>query len=285
MAQDTLLEVDGLTVRFPSVHGPIEAVRDISFAMGREKIAIVGESGSGKSMTARAILDLIRPPGERIARSIRLDGTDLTRLSPRQMRQVRGGRITMVMQDPKYSLNPTMSVGAQLYENWLIHVGKPKRLSRAAGQKAVLEMLEAVQINDPPRVARSFPHELSGGMGQRVMIAMMLIPQPELMIADEPTSALDVTVQMEVLKLMDGLVARNGMGLLFISHDLPLVSRFCDRVLIMYRGRIVEECRADRLHEAQHPYTQGLLSCLPSYAQRGHPLATLSRDAGWEVAP
>ncbi|TDX29313.1 ABC transporter ATP-binding protein [Rhodovulum visakhapatnamense] len=276
-----LLEVEDLWVRFPTRTGLFDAVRGVSFKLGRERLGIVGESGSGKSMTGRSILRLIRPPGQVTAAHIRLDGEDLMQHSEAQMRKVRGQRISMVMQDPKFSLNPVMSVGEQLIEAWRVH----KKGSRAEARRRALDMLEAVSIRDPERVMRAHPHELSGGMGQRIMIAMMLIPDPELLIADEPTSALDVSVQAQVLQIMDRLVQDRGMGLIFISHDLNLVADFCDRVLIMYAGRVVETCAADKLHEAKHPYTRGLLNSLPRLDAPQKRLEVLRRDPAWAQAP
>ncbi len=272
-----ILEVEELEVRFHTRQGMVEAVRGVSFALGREKLGIVGESGSGKSMTGRAILRLIPPPGETRARWIRFEGTDLLGLTERQMRHIRGKHISMVLQDPKFSLNPVMTVGAQIVEAYRIHTGE----SMAAARQRALEMLEAVRIRDPERVYGAYPHELSGGMGQRAMIAMMLAPDPDLLIADEPTSALDVTVQMQVLAIIDDLVTSRGMGLIFISHDLNLVASFCDRVLIMYRGRFVETCRAAELHQARHPYTRGLLASLPRIDRPASDLPVLERDPAW----
>ncbi|MBK5923311.1 peptide ABC transporter ATP-binding protein [Rhodovulum sulfidophilum] len=276
-----LLDVEDLRVRFPTRTGMFEAVRGVSFKLGRERLGIVGESGSGKSMTGRSILRLIRPPGQVTAGHIKLDGEDLMQKSEARMRKVRGERISMVMQDPKFSLNPVMSVGEQLIEAWRVH----KKGSRAEARRRALDMLEAVSIRDPERVMRAHPHELSGGMGQRIMIAMMLIPDPELLIADEPTSALDVSVQAQVLQIMDKLVQERGMGLIFISHDLNLVADFCDRVLIMYAGRVVETCDADKLHEARHPYTRGLLNSLPRLDAPQKRLEVLRRDPAWAEAP
>ncbi|MEL6216916.1 MAG: ABC transporter ATP-binding protein [Pseudomonadota bacterium] len=279
---EALLRVEDLWVRFAKpTGGVVEAVRGISFEVGRERIGIVGESGSGKSMTGRSILRLVRPPGQVTAKQMAFLGTDLMAASERRMRQIRGNRISMVMQDPKFSLNPVMTVGRQIAEAYRLHTGAP---SGEAARKT-LEMLEAVQIRDPERVAKLYPHEVSGGMGQRIMIAMMLAPDPELLIADEPTSALDVTVQLSVLRIMDRLVRDRGMGLIFISHDLNLVATFCDRILIMYAGRIVETCRADALMEAQHPYTRGLLSALPRLEDGQRRLSALQRDPAWREAP
>ncbi|RAH99715.1 peptide ABC transporter ATP-binding protein [Acuticoccus sediminis] len=277
----TLLDVENLTVTFPTRTGTFEAVRGTTFSLGKERLGIVGESGSGKSMTGRAILRLIRPPGVVTASHIRLGDEDLLGKSERQMRRIRGERISMVMQDPKFSLNPVMTVGDQIMEAYRLHEKGGRRTARLRA----LEMLEAVQIRDPERVFRAYPHEVSGGMGQRIMIAMMLIPNPEILIADEPTSALDVSVQQEVLAIMDRLVRDRGMGLIFISHDLNLVASFCDRVLIMYAGRIVETLRADRLHEAEHPYTRGLLGSLPRLDAPTDHLTVLKRDPAWRDAP
>jgi peptide/nickel transport system ATP-binding protein len=273
----SLLEVEDLHVSFRTEAGTVEAVRGVSFSLDRQRLGIVGESGSGKTMTGRAVLRLIRPPGRFTAKRLSFGGTDILAASEREMRNVRGRRIAMVMQDPKFSLNPVMKVGAQLTEGLRL---RDRMGARAAKAKA-LAMLEAVQIRDPERVMEAHPHELSGGMGQRVMIAMMLIPDPDLLIADEPTSALDVTVQAEVLRILDALVRERGMGLIFISHDLRLVSRFCDRVLVMYRGRVVEEVAAGALAHARHPYTQGLLNCLPRIGGPRGALPSLDRDATW----
>ncbi len=276
----TLLSVKDLRVTFDTEAGVVEAVRGVSFSLGRERLGIVGESGSGKTMTGRSVLRLIRPPGRISATEMMFDGQDLMRASEREMRALRGKRIAMVMQDPKYSLNPVMQVGAQLMEG----LRQRDRVGRAAAHKAAVAALEAVQIRDPERVMAAYPHELSGGMGQRVMIAMMLIPNPDLLIADEPTSALDVTVQAEVLSILDNLVRDRGMGLIFISHDLRLVARFCDRVLVMYKGRIVEELAARDLLAAKHPYTRGLLNCLPRIGGDRGPLPGLDRNADWARA-
>jgi peptide/nickel transport system ATP-binding protein len=181
----------------------------------------------------------------------------------------------MVMQDPKFSLNPVMTMGEQIGETLAVHGRLPRRQVR----RRVLDMLEAVQIREPERVYGLYPHEVSGGMGQRVMIAMMLIPEPAILIADEPTSALDVSVQGEVLRLINDLITRNGMGLIFISHDLNLVSQFCDRILVMYRGEIVEECAAGALEKARHPYTRGLLASVPRIDETRAELPVLDRGA------
>jgi peptide/nickel transport system ATP-binding protein len=273
-----LLTVDNLWVRFP---GPGAVVRGIGFEVGREKLGIVGESGSGKTVTGRAILRLVPRPGQVTARRLEFDGIDLLGIDERAIRQIRGRRISMVMQDPKFSLNPVMPVGKQIAEAYRAHFPAGAREAR----ERVLDMLAAVRIRDPRRVYDLYPHEVSGGMGQRVMIAMMLIPEPDLLIADEPTSALDVTVQLKVLAILDDLVTQRGMGLILISHDLPLVASFCDRLLIMYGGRILETCRAGELQAARHPYTRGLLESLPRIDRPVRELATLERDPAWRDAP
>jgi peptide/nickel transport system ATP-binding protein len=272
-----LLTVEDLRVAFPSRQGPVEVVRGVSFDLGRERLGIVGESGSGKSQTGRAILGLTPPPGRATAKRLEFDGIDLRKADRATWRALRGARISMVMQDPKFSLNPVMTIGRQMVESWRAHGGG----SRAEARERGLQMLNDVQIRDPERVFDAYPHELSGGMGQRAMIAMMLITEPDLLIADEPTSALDVTVQIEVLRILDRLVTDRGMGLILISHDLRLVSSFCDRVLVMYAGKMVEEIKATDLSHAKHPYTKGLYNCLPKIEGGARPLPTLTRNAEW----
>lgn len=273
----SLLTVDNLSVSFPTPKGRVNVVDGVSFELSQERLGIVGESGSGKSMTGRAILRLIRPPG-RVEGRMSFEGQDLDALSERQMRQMRGAKISMIMQDPRYSLNPVMSVGAQIAEALRTHESLPRRDIKTR----VRQMLEAVSINDPDRVARMYAHELSGGMGQRVMIAMMVIPRPRLLIADEPTSALDVSVQGDVLALINDLVRGDainsgGMGLILISHDLPLVARYCDRILVMNAGRVVETCAAKDLHKATHPYTRGLLAAVPKMHETRDVLPVMER--------
>ena len=273
----TLLTVENLKVRYPTRTGVIEAVRGVSFTLGRERLGIVGESGSGKSQTGRAIMGLTPSHGVVTADRLDFSGIDLLSASARERRSLRGKRIAMVLQDPKYSLDPVMTIGKQITETLRTH----EKVSKAEARDRALAMLESVQIRDPGRVYDLHPHEVSGGMGQRVMIAMMLIAGPELLIADEPTSALDVTVQLDVLKIMDKLVSERGMGLIFVSHDLRLVSSFCDRVLVMYAGKVVEELKASELNNAQHPYTRGLLNCMPQIGESRHPLPVLDRKPEW----
>jgi peptide/nickel transport system ATP-binding protein len=274
-----LLHVDDLRVSFPTRTGFIEAVRGVTFELGRERLGIVGESGSGKSQTGRAIMGLTPLHAEVTAKRLEFDGIDLLNAAPRMRRGLRGKRVAMILQDPKYSLDPVMTIGRQIVETLRTHepVGKKEARERA------LDMLSAVQIRDAKRVFDLYPHEVSGGMGQRAMIAMMLIAGPELLIADEPTSALDVTVQLDVLGILDRLVRDRGMGLIFISHDLRLVASFCDRVIVMYAGRVIEQLRADELTRAQHPYTQGLLNCMPKIGADRHPLPVLERKPEWAL--
>jgi peptide/nickel transport system ATP-binding protein len=271
------IQIDNLRVKFASPAGEVEAVKGVSLRLGREKLGIVGESGSGKSLTARSILKLLPSQARMSADRLTFDGIDIQQADEARMRQIRGKRAGLIMQDPKYSLNPVMSVGAQIAETWRAHRGGGRKES----MEAVLDLLDQVKIRDTRRVAAAYPMELSGGMGQRVMIAMMLAPNPEMLIADEPTSALDVSVQADILRLLEGLVVERGMTLLLISHDLPLVSRFCDRVLVMYAGRIVEELTASELTRARHPYTRGLLECMPSLARPQARLKMLERSPAW----
>ena len=277
-----LVEIENLHIAFRQDDGSYnEAVRGVSWTLGREKLGIVGESGSGKSLSGRALLGVLPPYARVSVDKLSFDGIDLKSASPKLRRSLRGGRMGMILQDPKFSLNPVMTVGQQIVE--AIRIGDRKAGSGEAKKRA-LAALEQVHIREPERVFGLYPHELSGGMGQRVMIAMMVVREPDLLVADEPTSALDVTVRMQVLSIMDELVTRRGMGLILISHDLNLVARFCDRVLVMYAGRVVESLDAKNLHQATHPYTRGLLSCLPTIDGPLTPLPTLNRDASWAGA-
>ena len=277
-----LLEVQDLRVAFPTRDGGVsEAVRGVSFTLGRERLGIVGESGSGKSQTGRAILGLSAPEARISAQRLAYRGQDVLAASPAQRRALRGRHLAMVLQDPRHSLNPVMRIGEQIAETLRTH---ECGIGAAEARRRTLQALAEVAIADPERVYRLYPHEISGGMGQRAMIAMMLIASPELLVADEPTSALDVTVQLQVLGVLDRLVQARGMGLVFISHDLRLVASFCDRVLVMYAGRVVEELKASELQQAKHPYTRGLLDCLPRLgAGDRHPLPTLDRQEAWKL--
>ncbi|PPR67130.1 MAG: Oligopeptide transport ATP-binding protein OppD [Alphaproteobacteria bacterium MarineAlpha1_Bin1] len=271
-----LLSVENLSVTFNTPKGVVEAVRGVSFDVGQERLGIVGESGSGKSQTGRAILGLT--PGKVSADRIEFDGIDLHDAPARIMRDIRGQRISMIMQDPRYSLNPVMTVGWQIAEAYRVHTNASKKEAK----DRALDMLKTVRIREPQKVYGLYPHQVSGGMGQRIMIAMMLIPSPDLIIADEPTSALDVTVQLQVLAILDDMVRDRGMGLIFISHDLQLVSSFCDRILVMYGGQIMEVLDAGTMNQAKHPYTRGLLNCLPDIDRQQEILPVLQRDEAWQ---
>ena len=271
-----LLSVENLSVTFNTPKGVVEAVRGVSFHVGQERLGIVGESGSGKSQTGRAILGLT--PGKVSADRIEFDGIDLHDAPARIMRDIRGQRISMIMQDPRYSLNPIMTVGWQIAEAYRVHTNASKKEAK----DRAIDMLKTVRIREPQKVYGLYPHQVSGGMGQRIMIAMMLIPSPDLIIADEPTSALDVTVQLQVLAILDDMVRDHGMGLIFISHDLQLVSSFCDRILVMYGGQIMEVLDAGTMNQAKHPYTRGLLNCLPDIDRQQEILPVLQRDEAWQ---
>ncbi|WP_409158772.1 ABC transporter ATP-binding protein [Pectobacterium sp. B2J-2] len=272
-----LMEVENLRVSFVNRGAVTDAVRGVSFTLGCEKLAIVGESGSGKSTVGRALLQL-HPHSARItADKLRFGDTDLLKADEARMRQIRGKRISMIMQDPKYSLNPVVCVGDQIAEAYLAH----HKMSHREAKEKVMTMLDVVRIRQPERVYHLYPHEISGGQGQRIMIAMMLITEPEIVIADEPTSALDVSVRLQVLAMLDDLVSERGLGLIFISHDINLVRSFCDRVLVMYAGRVVESIAAADLDNAQHPYTRGLLNSLPDIDHRRPRLPVMNRDPAW----
>ncbi|KIG10443.1 ABC transporter ATP-binding protein [Caballeronia concitans] len=275
-----LAEIDGLQVAFSGHDGALTpAVRGVSLTLRRgERLGIVGESGSGKSLTGRALLGLLPPEAKWSANALRFDGHDLLAMKLNERRRLCGTQMSMILQDPKYSLNPVMTVAQQMRET-IARQGE--RLGRRAMRARIVDLLAAVHIRDPERVADAYPHELSGGMGQRVMIAMMVSSGPRLLIADEPTSALDVLVSMQVLTVLDEMIERHHTGLIFISHDLPLVMSFCDRVAVMYGGRVVETCAARDLGEARHPYTRGLLAANPPLANPPAELPTLRRDPSW----
>jgi peptide/nickel transport system ATP-binding protein len=256
-----LLEVENLQTHFRTSDGIIRAVDGVSFAVGHgETVAIVGESGSGKSVTANSILRLIPEPPGRIAGRIRFEGEDLLALSERAMRAIRGNRISMVFQEPMTSLNPVLTVGGQIAEPLRLH----QRLGRKEIAERAVEMLSLVGIAEPHRRAAEYPHQLSGGMRQRVMIAIALACNPQLLIADEPTTALDVTIQAQILDLMSGLKRRVGAAIVIITPDLGVVAEIAERVIVMYAGRKVEEAKvADLFRTPRHPYTQGLLAAVP----------------------
>jgi peptide/nickel transport system ATP-binding protein len=269
-----LLAVEDLRVGFPRDGAWIHPVDGVSFVLDRgETLAVVGESGAGKSLTSLALLRLIPPPG-RIDRNttIRLGETDLLALKGDALRQVRGRRIAMVFQDPMTSLNPVLRIGDQISETMLVHLP----LTRQEAQARARKLLAEVGLGDGPDQYRQYPHQLSGGMRQRVMLAIALAGEPELLIADEPTSALDVTVQAQILDLLDRLQASHGMAVLLITHDLGIVAGRADRVAVMYAGHVVEEAPVARLFaQPAHPYTQGLLASLPRLDGPRRPLAAI----------
>jgi oligopeptide/dipeptide ABC transporter ATP-binding protein len=264
---ENILEVKNLSTHFFTRAGAVKAVDDVSFAIPRgSTLALVGESGSGKSVTSLSILRLVLPPGKIIAGEIIFDGRDLMKLDGEQMRRLRGREIAMIFQDPMTSLNPVYTVGDQIAEAVELHYQLPRKQAWA---KAV-EMMERVKIPDAGRRARDYPYQLSGGMRQRVMIAMALSCNPKLLIADEPTTALDVTIQAEILDLMRSLKDDFDLSMLLITHDLGVVAETADRVAVMYAGRIVEQSPARSIfNDPRHPYTEGLLRSVPRLTEEG----------------
>jgi oligopeptide transport system ATP-binding protein len=270
----SLLTVTDLRTYFHTRNGVYRAVDGVSFAVERgETLGIVGESGSGKSVTCYSIMGLIpQPPGRIESGTAMFDGVDLLHCTPAQSRALRGKRIAMIFQDPMTSLNPYLRISDQLIEPLLIH----ERISKKDALRRGLEALEAVGINDAARRINLYPHEFSGGMRQRVMIAMALITKPELLIADEPTTALDVTVQAQILELIKKMQRELGMTVIFITHDLGVVSGLCDRVQVMYAGRIVETTDTRTLfYSPRHPYTRALQKSIPALQQKGVELYTI----------
>ncbi len=270
----SLLSVNNLRTHFHTRDGVVRAVDGVSFSIAPgETLGIVGESGSGKSVTAYSLLGLVpQPPGRIESGTAVFDGNDLLGLSGAALRAVRGKRVSMIFQDPMTALNPYMTIGKQVMEPLRIH----ERSSRAEARQRAIAMLAAVGILEPEQRMNMYPHEFSGGMRQRVMIAMALITKPDLLIADEPTTALDVTVQAQILDLIRALQQEMGMAVLLITHDLGVVARVCDRVLVMYAGRIVESAPArDLFRDPKHPYTRALLDSLPATHQKGGELYTI----------
>ncbi len=262
MTSPPLLSVQGLSITFPTRRGPVAVVDDIDFELGSgEVLGIVGESGSGKSLTALSILRLVAHPGIVTAKSIRFDGEELTAKSESEMHKLRGARISMIFQEPMSSLNPVFSVGDQIMEPLRQHRGLDKRAAR----KAAIDLLKLVEIPHAERRVDDYPHQMSGGMRQRAMIAIALACRPKLLIADEPTTALDVTIQAQILDLLRGLQSELGMAVILITHDLGVVAEFARRALVMYAGRIVESAAVrDLFREPKHPYAQGLLASMPA---------------------
>jgi oligopeptide transport system ATP-binding protein len=270
-----LLEVTDLRTRFHTRSGVYRAVDGVSFSIERgETLGIVGESGSGKSVTCYSLMGLVPQPPGKIESGVALfDGVDLLHSSRKEARAIRGRRVAMIFQDPMTSLNPYLRISEQLIEPLLIH----EKISRAAALPRALHMLEQVGINDASRRIHQYPHEFSGGMRQRVMIAMALITQPELLIADEPTTALDVTVQAQILELIRSRQRELGMAVIFVTHDLGVVSGFCDRVHVMYAGRIVESANTEDLFRSpRHPYTRALQRSIPALQPKGAELYTIA---------
>ncbi len=266
-----LLEVENLQTHFPTRAGLVRAVNDVSFQIGEgELLALVGESGCGKSITALSIMRLIYPPGKIAGGSIKFKGEELTMATEDRLRQIRGNDIAMIFQDPMTSLNPVYKVGEQIAEALRLH----RKLDKKAAHAAAIEAMSEVAIPSPERRVDDYPHQLSGGMRQRVMIAMALACDPELLIADEPTTALDVTIQAQILELLDGLRKTRKLAVLLITHDLGVVADVADRVCVMYTGKIVEESDVGELFETpKHPYTQGLLRSVPKLTA-----ANITRD-------
>lgn len=264
--------VDALNIDYPAAR----VVNNLSFTLGNERLALVGESGSGKSMSARALMGLVRKPGIVSANRLNVLGNDLLNLSTRRWQALRGNGIAMVMQDPRYALNPAKNVAAQLDEALTLH----QRLPRAERLARIHDIIRAVGLNE--HVLQRYPGELSGGMGQRVMIAIALINNPQVLIADEPTSALDARLRNQILELLVQQSEERQMAMLLISHDLPLVAEHCDRVLVMYQGEKVDEMPANRLPQATHPYTRTLWTCRPNANTFGQMLPTLDRTQPWK---
>ncbi len=269
-----LLRVQDLKVHFYTLRGVVHALERVAFSLNRqETLGLAGETGCGKSVTARSILRLIDPPGRIISGKITFEGQNLLALDEAAMRTIRGSKISMIMQEPKMSLNPVIRVGGQIAETLVIH---DRSLNRRSARKLAIDMLAQLGIADPTRIVRRYPHELSGGMCQRVMIAMMLVTRPQLLIADEPTSALDVTIQAQILELIQKLIREIKTSVLMITHDLGVMAETCDRVAIMYAGDMVEMGPVRSvLKDPQHPYTRGLLQTVPDKSNPDQPLFSI----------
>ena len=265
---EKLIEVRDLKVSFFTPAGEVKAVDGISYSLGyNEVMGIVGESGSGKSVEAYSIIGLLQSPGKVIGGSITFEGEDLLAYTPEQMRQFRGNKVSMIFQNPMTCLNPVYTIGNQLMEALLCH---NKAASKAEARQRAIEMLELVGINNADKRIDQYPHEFSGGMRQRAMIAMALICEPKLLIADEPTTALDVTIQAQILELMKSLQKKENTSIIFITHNLGVVAEICDRVSVMYAGHIVEQGPVnDIFYHPQHPYTKGLLASTPRLDEDG----------------
>lgn len=267
MAEQAMLRVEQLEVRY-SRGDAAPLVGPLSFEIGPGATGLVGESGSGKSLTVRALLQLLPPNLQLRSRSMQFHGRELSGLPERQWQALRGAEIALVMQDPRHALNPRLTVGEQIDEALRLHT----RISRAERRERVLAAIDEVGLPQPSALWQRYPHQLSGGMGQRVMLAIAMINRPRLLVADEPTSALDAHLRDQVLELMMRLADAHGMSLLLISHDLPLVAQYCREVLVMYRGQLVDRCRADALAGSASPYTRALWSCRPNGHTHGQML-------------
>ena len=268
-----LLEVQNLQTHFPTRAGLVKAVNDVSFNINEgELVGLVGESGCGKSITALSIMKLIAPPGKIVGGSIKFKGEELTTASDDRMREIRGNDIAMIFQDPMTSLNPVYTVGEQIAEALRLH----RKLDKKAAWQSAIDSMHEVSIPDPSRRANDYPHQLSGGMRQRIMIAMALACDPELLVADEPTTALDVTIQAQILELLNELRQTRKLAVLLITHDLGVVAEVADRVCVMYTGKIVEQSDVEEIFEKpKHPYTQGLLKSVPKLT--AHDIEKVSR--------
>lgn len=268
-----LLEINQLQTHFHTDEGAVPSVDGVSFDVDRgETVAVVGESGCGKSVTSLSVLGLVPTPGEIVGGQIHYEGTNLLDLTDREMRAIRGNEIAMIFQEPLTSLNPVLTVGNQIRESILLHQSS----NRKQAKRKAVQLLEKVGIPRPENVFYMYPHELSGGMRQRVMIAMAISCRPKLIIADEPTTALDVTIQAQILKLMKSLSAEEGTSFLFITHDLGVVAEMADRVIVMYAGQVVEKASVRELFEnPKHPYTRGLLDCTPNIHQASEQLTSI----------
>lgn len=262
-----LLEVKDLKTSFFTDAGEVKAVNGVSFSLERGKVlGIVGESGSGKSVTAYSIMQILAPAGKIVGGSVKLDGKELIGSGEKVMKTVRGNKVSIIFQDPMTSLNPTYTIGSQLTEAILLHTDRNKKQAK----ERALEMLRLVNVNEPEKRMKQYPFELSGGMRQRVMIAMALACEPDILIADEPTTALDVTIQAQILELMQSLQKELGMAIIMITHDLGVVAQLCDEVIVMYAGSICERGTADEIfYNPQHEYTKGLMRSLPSANSAG----------------
>ena len=286
-----LLEVNDLHTSFYTPAGEVKAVNGVSFQLERGKVlGIVGESGSGKSVTAYSILQILEKTGKIVSGSVKLDGQELVGIGEDGMKKIRGNRISIIFQDPMTSLNPTYTIGHQLMEAILLHTGRNKQ---QAWERAV-EMLRLVNVNEPEKRMKQYPYEFSGGMRQRVMIAMALACEPDILIADEPTTALDVTIQAQILELMQSLQKELGMAIIMITHDLGVVAQMCDEVIVMYAGSICEQGTADEIfYNPKHEYTKGLLHSIPTLDSDGErlqpitgtPIDLLNMPAGCPFAP